>query len=415
MAPAAEVFMNMPISPTKPRAGRCGGTSASSSPPASSASSASGRRWSAGTARREPAPAPSTILEALVRLARAARGAGEPRGHRVGSRRRLPDRGAGGAPHRLHPRRGAGPGRPAPAARQLPLRSAQVHLPARLHPGLRGEHPAEDRLRRLHHHLRADHGRHRGGAVGAARAGHGQPRVRGEPAADHPGDLPARDGADPARVGAARHGLQHHRGAPVRDLRRPRRHRLPHRGLGREPPDAPALRRARASWPPPRWRSTRRCAWSRPGSARGGSGRDPRRWSRSAGCRSASARTAPAWPRSRASTSRSRTGSSSRWSAPAGAASPPCSRSWRACARPSSGAVFCDGEPITAPMPRKVGHDLPGGQPPALALRDRQRGVPAQAAPRAEGGAPRGRGAHARADRPRRLRGAGCRTSSRAA
>src|SRR5258706_5172821 len=71
---------------------------------------------------------------------------------------------------------------------------------------------------------------------------------------------------------------------------------------------------------------TRLGAWRRR------SGRAP--WSRSAGCRSASARTGPAcspWARS---TSTSRMGNLSRWSAPPYAASPPCSRSSRACACP---------------------------------------------------------------------------------
>src|SRR5262249_42697359 len=49
--------------------------------------------------------------------------------------------------------------------------------------------------------------------------------------------------------------------------------------------------------------------------------------------------------------------------------------------------------------------DLPGGEPPAVALGHRQRRVPPEAPPRAEGRAPRPGRPHAGTDRARRLRG----------
>src|SRR5690242_288949 len=75
--------------------------------------------------------------------------------------------------------------------------------------------------------------------------------------------------------------------------------------------------------------------------------------SRSAASRSASGPTAPASPRSTASTSRSRTASSRRWWDRAAAASPPCSRWWRACASPRAAPCCATASPSPRPCPAR--------------------------------------------------------------
>src|SRR6185503_10276307 len=146
----------------------------------------------------------------------------------------------------------------------------------------------------------------------------------------------------------------HHRGAPVRDLRGARRHRLPDRVVGREPPDAPALRGPRAG------------GRGRGGGQRGAApGRDPPRGVEAAvviralvAIRGVSQRFGVDGASVAALEAIDLEIPDGQFVAVVGPSG--CGKSTllslvAGLRVPSSGTVLCDGEPITAPMPRKVG------------------------------------------------------------
>ena len=188
-------------------------------------------------------PPLSDVLAMLANLLGRAERAGGGRRHRVGGGRRLHHR-------RAARRRGRHPDRRERLSRAdlqadavLRVQHPQIDLPADVHSRVRHRLSAEGRLCRLHDGLRRADERHGGGGVGARRPRHGGALLRRDADADPVAHLRAEHAADPARNAAHLDDLQLHRRDDRRDVRIAHRDRPPDRQLGRELPDAAAVRR----------------------------------------------------------------------------------------------------------------------------------------------------------------------------
>ena len=214
-----------PARPAGCRARRVGGVAARRHRQSAAAAAAVGRAGHAG--RADP----------------PADGAGGGGGYRARGDRRLHHRRADRGRGRHPDRRERICRRHLQADAVLRVQHPQIDLPADVHPGVRHRLPAEGRLRRLHDGVRGadERGLRRG--IGALRPHHGGALLRGHQDADPAARLCAEHAADPARGAAHRHDLQFHRRDDRGDVCLAHRHRPPDRQLGRELPDAAAVRR----------------------------------------------------------------------------------------------------------------------------------------------------------------------------
>ena len=214
--------------------------------PAGAAGARAGGVGGAAAHRSGQPAAPAALLgreRNAGRTAAPSDRAGGDRDHGGGGRRRLRYRRTARRHARHRHRRERVSGRDLQADAVLRVQRAEVDLPAPVHPRVRHRISPEGRLRRLHHLVRGADERHGGGGIGARRPHHGGALLRRHAGPDPVARLRAEHAAAAAGDAAHLHDLQLHGRDDRRDVRLAHGDRTPDRQLGRELPDAAAVRR----------------------------------------------------------------------------------------------------------------------------------------------------------------------------